>query len=52
MRENNYTVADEDKEIEAWLRALRWLQVRELRKKYPNDADFGHEVAKLIKKDE
>ena len=32
--------------------ALRWLQVRELRKKYPNDADFGHEVAKLIKKDE
>ena len=32
--------------------ALRWLQVRELRKKYPNDADFGHEVAKLIMKDE
>ena len=32
--------------------SLRWLQVRELRKKYPNDADFGHEVAKLIKKDE
>mgnify|MGYP003116168561 FL=1 len=32
--------------------ALRWLQVQELRKKYPNDADFGHEVAKLIKKDE
>ena len=31
---------------------LRWLQVRELRKKYPNDADFGHEVAKLIMKDE
>ena len=27
---------------------LRWLQVRELRKKYPNDQDFGHEVAKLI----
>ena len=31
---------------------LRWLQVRELRKKYPNDQDFGHEVAKLIMKDE
>ncbi len=31
---------------------LRWLQVQELRKKHPNDADFGHEVAKLIKKDE
>ena len=27
---------------------LRWLQVKELRKKYPNDADFGHAVAKLI----
>ena len=52
MSKNNYTVADEDKEIEAWLRALRWLQVQELRKKYPNDADFGHEVAKLIMKDE
>ena len=34
------------------LAALRWLQVQELRKKYPNDADFGHEVAKLIMKDE
>ncbi len=32
--------------------ALRWLQVQELRNKYPNDADFGHEVAKLIMKDE
>ena len=31
---------------------LRWLQAKELRKKYPNDADFGHEVAKLIMKDE
>ncbi len=32
--------------------ALRWLQVRELRRKYPNNQDFGHEVAKLIMKDE
>ena len=32
--------------------ALRWLQVRELRKKYPNDQDFGAEVAKLIMKDD
>ncbi len=31
---------------------LRWLQVKELRNKYPNDQDFGAEVAKLIKKDE
>ena len=31
---------------------LRWLQVKELRKKYPNDQEFGHEVAKLIMKDE
>ena len=37
---------------EFWLAKLRWLQVRELRNKYPNDADFGHEVAKLIMKDE
>jgi hypothetical protein len=32
--------------------ALRWLQAKELRKKHPNDQDFGHEVAKLIMKDE
>ena len=32
--------------------ALRGLQVRELRNKYPNDADFGGEVAKLIREDE
>ena len=32
--------------------ALRWLQVRELRNKYPNDQDFGAEVAKLIMKDD
>tara|TARA_R100001443_G_scaffold64362_1_gene73908 strand:- start:360 stop:497 length:138 start_codon:yes stop_codon:yes gene_type:complete len=32
--------------------AVRWLQVQELRNKYPNDQDFGHEVAKLIMKDE
>ena len=32
--------------------ALRWLQIKELRKKYPNDQDFGAQVAKLIKKDE
>ena len=40
-------------DIEPTIRAaLRWLHVQELRKKYPNDADFGHEVAKLIMKDE
>ena len=37
---------------EIYLEALRWLQVRELRKKYPNDQDFGAEVAKLIMKDD
>ena len=31
---------------------LRWLQVKELRIKYPNDQDFGEAVAKLIKKDD
>ena len=36
----------------ASIAALRWLQVQELRTKYPNDQDFGHEVAKLIMKDE
>ena len=39
-------------EYKQGIASLRWLQVRELRKKYPNDADFGHEVAKLIMKDE
>ena len=38
--------------LEEKIAKLRWLQVKELRNKYPNDADFGHEVAKLIKKDE
>ncbi len=38
--------------LEKKIAKLRWLQVQELRKKYPNDADFGHEVAKLIMKDE
>jgi len=38
--------------ILASMAALRWLQVRELRNKYPNDQDFGAEVAKLIMKDE
>ena len=39
-------------EKEVALPKLRWLQVQELRNKYPNDQDFGHEVAKLIMKDE
>ena len=39
-------------ELKEKLAILRWLQAKELRKKYPNDADFGHEVAKLIMKDE
>jgi len=38
--------------LEEKIAKLRWLQVKELRKKHPNDADFGHEVAKLIMKDE
>ena len=29
---------------------VRWLQVRELAKKYPNDADLGAAVKELIKK--
>ena len=27
---------------------LRWLQVTELKHKYPNDADLGAEVRKLV----
>ena len=27
---------------------VRWLQVRELKNKYPNDADLGAEVRKLV----
>jgi hypothetical protein len=38
--------------LEEKIAKLRWLQVKELRIKYPNDQDFGHEVAKLIMKDE
>ena len=29
---------------------LRWLQVKELAKKYPNNADLGEEVRKLTNK--
>lgn len=29
---------------------VRWLQVRELAKKYPNDADLGAAVKQLIRK--
>ncbi len=29
---------------------LRWLQVRELKEKYPNDQEFGAEVRKLVNK--
>ena len=29
---------------------LRWLQVKELAIKYPNDQEFGAEIRKLIKK--
>ncbi len=27
---------------------VRWLQVRELKYKYPNDQEFGAEVRKLV----
>ena len=47
MNMNKFPLKDARKLV-----ALRWLQVKELRIKYPNDADFGHEVAKLIMKDE
>ena len=29
---------------------VRWLQVRELAKKYPNDADLGAAVKELVRK--
>tara|TARA_R100001510_G_scaffold39425_1_gene35898 strand:- start:305 stop:448 length:144 start_codon:yes stop_codon:yes gene_type:complete len=30
------------------LAQLRWLQVKELKIKYPNDQEFGAEVRKLV----
>ena len=33
----------------AILEKLRWLQVRELAKKYPNDADLGAAIKQLVK---
>ena len=30
------------------LAQLRWLQVTELKQKYPNDQEFGAEVRKLV----
>ncbi len=37
---------------EMWrsIEKVRWLQVRELAKKYPNDADLGTQVRQLIAK--
>ncbi len=37
---------------EVWrsIEKVRWLQVRELAKKYPNDADLGAAVRELIRK--
>ena len=37
---------------EMWrsIEKVRWLQTRELAKKYPNDADLGAEVRQLISK--
>jgi len=56
MKWNNNKCLEQSKELlyksHTTLHALRWLQVQELRNKYPNDQDFGHEVAKLIMKDE
>jgi len=37
-------------EREVALPKLRWLQVRELKEKYPNDQEFGAEVRKLVNK--
>jgi len=38
------------KEENPWrsITQVRWLQVRELKNKYPNDADLGAEVRKLV----
>ena len=37
---------------EMWrsIEKVRWLQARELAKKYPNDADLGAEIRQLIAK--
>ena len=37
---------------EVWrsIEKVRWLQVRELARKYPNDADLGTQIRQLIAK--
>ena len=39
-----------DQEIWRSIEKVRWLQTRELAKKYPNDADLGTQVRQLIAK--
>jgi len=40
------------KQEEVWrsIAQVRWLQVKELKYKYPNDQEFGAEVRKLVNK--
>ena len=40
------------KNQEVWrsIEKVRWLQVRELKIKYPNDADIGAKVRELVNK--
>jgi len=44
------TIQNFTEEQEKSLAKLRWLQVTELAKKYPNNADLGAEVRKLTNK--
>ena len=39
-----------DQEMWRSIEKVRWLQTRELAKKYPNDADLGTQVRQLIAK--
>lgn len=32
--------------------AIRWLQIKELKLKFPNDQDFGEKVRQIINEDE
>ncbi len=44
------TIQDFTEAQEKSLSRLRWLQVTELAKKYPNNADLGAEIRKLTNK--
>ena len=47
--DQNMTIMN-NQEMWGSIEKVRWLQVRELAKQYPNDADLGTQVRQLIAK--